>query len=118
MNKIITNEYGNIEIAKDTIATIASTLATDCYGLAGMASQNLKDGISGLLGREASRKGVEVSIKDGSITIEVYIIVMYGVRIFEVAGNVREKIKHGVESMLGIKVDKVNVTVHGVKVIN
>ena len=46
----------------------------------------------------------------------LYIIVEYGVSIAAVAKNVIESVKYRVETMVGIKVDKVNVTVEGIRV--
>ena len=48
-----TTDLGNIDISTDVIATICGGAATECYGVVGMASQNiLKDGIAEILKKE------------------------------------------------------------------
>jgi uncharacterized alkaline shock family protein YloU len=46
----------------------------------------------------------------------MYVIMLYGVKISEVAGNVQQQVKHSLENMLGISVDKINIYVQGIKV--
>lgn len=119
MGKIVENEMGKIEITKEVIATLAGISAIECYGLVGMASRKMKDGISELLGRENLSKGVEVTVEeDGDLIIDLYIIVGYGTKISEVASNVISKVKYTLEEKLGITVKKVNVNVQGVRIGN
>ena len=46
MGKVITNETGRIIISKEVIATLAGIAAMECYGIVGMASQKIKDGMA------------------------------------------------------------------------
>ena len=55
-------------------------------------------------------------IKKTIASIEINIIVRYGVNIREVGKNIQEKVKEEVENMTGNKVDRVVVNVQGVKV--
>lgn len=116
MRNIIENEYGKIEISKEVIATLAGNAAMDCYGLVGMASRKMSDGINELFGRENLGKGVEVNLTDNTLTIDLYIIVQYGTKINEVANNVIDKISFNLKHSLGFSPDKINVIVHGVRV--
>lgn len=112
------SEIGNVSISEEVIATIAGAAATECYGLVGMASIKLKDGIAQLLGREDIKKGVEVSINGDEVVLNIYIVVGYGVNIAEVARNVMEKVKYNVEKQTGLRVKNVHVNVQGVKVVS
>lgn len=112
------NDIGSVNISEEVLATIAGAAATECYGLVGMASTKLKDGIAQLLGREDLKKGVEVSIRGEEVLLNLYIIVGYGVNIAEVARNVIERVKYSIETQTGLKVQHINVNVQGVKVIN
>ena len=107
---------GSIEISQDVICAIAGLAATTCYGLVGMASRTLQDGIAELLGKENLSKGIEVEIKDNSIKLKLFIIVEYGIRITEVARNVFEKVKFAVEKATGMTVEDVGIIVQGVRV--
>lgn len=110
-------ELGSIDIAKDVIATIAGSVAVECYGIAGMASQKqIKDGLSELLGRENFQRGVVIRQEGEYLHIDLYIIVSYGTKISEVAFHVQKKVKEEVQKLLGIDIDSVNVFVQGVRV--
>ena len=110
------NGLGRIEISESVIAIIAGTAASECYGLVGMASRNVQDGISELLGWENLERGVQVYLHEGAVEIELHIVVEYGVKISEVAHNVMEQVKYAVENSCGLEVLKVNVHVEGVRV--
>jgi uncharacterized alkaline shock family protein YloU len=115
----ITTPLGQIQITDEVIATIAGVAAMDCYGLVGMASRSqIKDGITELLGRENLAKGVEVRTERGEIVIDMYIIVGYGTKISEVAHNVQSKVKYTLDQLLGLKVNRVNIYVQGVRLVN
>jgi len=88
----------------------------ECYGVVGMVSRRVKDGLSELLGRDNLKKGVEVEIKDNKVNIELYIMVQYGTKISEVAHNVMDKVKYTLENYLGLKNTNVKVIVQSVKV--
>lgn len=118
MTNAMHTQFGKITISKEVIATIAGYAATECYGLVGMASQKLQDGIFELLGREATGKGIQVNINDQQVSIDVYIVVGYGTKINEIAHNVMEKVHYTVQKLTGIPIDKVNIIVQGVKVVD
>ncbi|HOP69337.1 MAG TPA: Asp23/Gls24 family envelope stress response protein [Bacillota bacterium] len=113
---VITNELGKIIFAEDFLAELASQAAVECYGLVGMASRKLKDGIAELLRRENYSRGVKISIVNQELVIDLFVIVSYGTRIPEVASNVMEKVKFAVESTTGLSVAQVNVNVQGIQV--
>lgn len=115
MKNIIRNSLGEIQISKEVIATIAGNAAMECYGLVGMASRKISDGITELLGRENIGRGVEVKIGEDELTVDLYIIVQYGTKIHEVANNVIEKVNFVLKNTLGFQPDKINVIVHGVR---
>lgn len=112
-------EYGQIDISNEVIATIAGGAAVDCYGIVGMASKNqLKDGLSEILGKENFKKGVLVRHENDEVHIDMYIIVSYGTKISEVAHNVQTKVKYTLDQTLGLAVDSINIYVQGVRVTN
>jgi uncharacterized alkaline shock family protein YloU len=113
-----TTEYGKIFVTDEVIALLAGSAALDCYGLVGMASRNqLKDGISELLRMENLRRGVEIRRDtDGTLAIDLYIIVSYGTKISVVAHNVQTKVKYVLNEVVGLQVETVNIYVQGVRV--
>jgi uncharacterized alkaline shock family protein YloU len=108
---------GQIDISPSTIATIATRSVHQCYGVVGMASRNLVDGIAHLLTRDAHR-GIDVSFEDEAIIIDVYVIVAYGTRILTVAQSIQNTVKFHVEKALGRPVRAVNVYVQGLRISN
>lgn len=116
MDKEVSNQYGRLVLSEEVIATIAGVAAMECYGIVGMASRRVADGLAELLGKENLSKGVDVTLDGNKVTITLNVIVGYGVRISEVARNVIDKVKYTVESATGLSVVRVNINVQGVKV--
>lgn len=111
--------YGQINISTDVIAIIAGGAAIDCYGIVGMASKNqIKDGISDILGKENFSRGVIVRQENDEVHIDMYIIVSYGTKISEIAHNVQTKVKYILNQTVGILIDSINIYVQGVRVLN
>jgi uncharacterized alkaline shock family protein YloU len=112
------DSYGKIDISPLAVSTIASHAINQCYGVVGMASKNLADGLSQLLSRD-SHKGIDVHFdEDGSILIDVYVIVEYGTRIRVVAESIQNTVKFHVEKAIGLPVRAVNIYVHGLRLSN
>ena len=115
MTAKIMNEYGCIEIDKLAIAQVAYRAAMESYGLVGLASKT--KGIVELLKGENATKGIKVEeTEDNAVEIEVSVIMQYGVNISTVANNMIDKIKYTVEKLVGIKVNKIDINVQGIRV--
>lgn len=112
------NEMGKIVVDEDVLAKYAGSAAVECFGVVGMASVSMKDGIVQLLKRDNIRHGVEVKIEENKLYIEMHIIVAYGVSIMTVAENLVDNVKYKVEEFTGMEVGKIVVCVEGVKVVN
>lgn len=111
-------QHGVIEIDNDVIATIVGGAATDNYGVVGMASQNpLRDGINQVLNGDNFSKGVVVRQTGTGISVEVHVIVGYGMKISEISKSVQSRVKNDLNVMLGIVANEVNVTVQGVRLL-
>jgi uncharacterized alkaline shock family protein YloU len=111
------NPIGSIDISPTTVATIATRAVHQCYGVVGMSSKNLVNGIANLLTRDA-RRGIEVSYDDDGIVIDVYVIVEYGTRIRIVAQSIQNTVRFHVEKALDTPVKAVNVYVQGLRISN
>ncbi|MDU1538811.1 Protein of uncharacterised function (DUF322) [uncultured Clostridium sp.] len=115
MSAKINNEFGTIEIDKQVIAQIAYKAAMESYGLVGLAHKS--KGIVELLKGENATKGVSVQeLEDGTIAIELYVIMQYGTNISTVANNIIDKVKYTLEKMTAIKVSRIDVNVQGIRV--
>ncbi len=116
MNGHIENQYGNVHIDNDVIAKYAGAIAVECFGIVGMASINMKDGIVKLLKRESLTHGVNVGVNNDKLTIDFHVIVAYGVSIATVAENLVHTVKYKIEEFTGMKVGRINVYVEGVRI--
>ncbi|MGM0438291.1 MAG: Asp23/Gls24 family envelope stress response protein [Bacillota bacterium] len=116
MEKEWSNELGRVIISQEVIETVSGLAAMECYGLVGMSSHNMQDGIADLLGWENISKGIEVDLKDDKVKLELNIIVEYGTNIQEVAHNVMNRVKYVIEEKVGIHVEEININIQGVRV--
>ena len=55
------NNLGSIVIDSNVVATYAGSVAVECFGIVGMASVSMKDGLVRLLGREHLGRGINVA---------------------------------------------------------
>lgn len=110
------SDFGMVSIDDGVIATIAGLSAMECYGIVGMASKNATEGFFELVKWENLSKGVKVYTKENNIVIDLHVILQYGVKISVVANNIIEKVKYNVENLTGLKVEKINVYVQGIRV--
>ncbi len=112
------NALGSIVIDTKVIANYAGSTAVECFGIVGMASVNMKDGLVSLLKRENLEKGINVKVADNKITLEFHVIVSYGVSISAVSNNLIESVKYKLEAFTGMEVEKITIYVEGVRVID
>jgi uncharacterized alkaline shock family protein YloU len=106
---------GRIEVSPAAVATIANHAVLNSYGVVGMASRNLANGLALVL-RPESKRGVQVHIDGAEITIDLYVVIEYGVRIATVARNIMSSVKFSVEKAMGVPVVSVNVHVQGLHI--
>jgi uncharacterized alkaline shock family protein YloU len=90
----------------------------ECFGIVGMASVSMKDGLVHLLKKDSITRGINVSLEDNELTIDFHVIVSYGVSILAVYNNLTDSVKYHVEEFTGIRVKKINMYVEGVRVID
>ena len=113
------NQYGTILVDENVIATYAGSVAVECFGIVGMAAVNVKDGLVKLLKKEHITHGIEVVVSGtNEITIYFHVIIAYGVGITTVCDNLIETVRYKVEQFTGMKIDKINIHVEGVRVID
>ena len=109
---------GNIIIENEVIARYAGLSAVECFGIVGMAAVSVKDGLVKLLKGASITKGVNVVVTENRLTIDFHIIVAYGVSISAVTENLMSTVQYKVEEFTGMEVDKINIFVEGVRVLD
>ena len=114
----LNNELGSVVIDEDVLGKYAGSAAVGCFGVVGMASVNMKDGIVKLLRKDNLRHGVNISMDEDKLRVELHIIVAFGVSILAVAENLVDTVRYNLEEFTGLEVGKIVVCVEGVRVVD
>lgn len=107
-------DMGIVKISDEVVAVIAGLACSEVKGIVGISS-GIVGGITQILsGKKNLSKGVKVNVGENDATIDIFIVVEYGVKIPEVAGEVQSSVKKAVESMTGLSVSAINIFVQNV----
>lgn len=110
----LSSELGRITISSDAIAHIVGETARECYGVVGMAARGPVDKL--LAKRERVTRGIEITRDDGDgVTIELYVVVEYGLNLAEVASSVLNRVAYEVGRLTGLPVRAVEVHIEDVR---
>ena len=110
---------GKIVVHNEVIAQYAGGVAVECFGIVGMAGVSVKDGLVKLLKMDSITRGITVTLnKNNKLILDFHVIVAYGVSILAVADNLISNVKYKVEEFTGIEIEKINIYVDGVRVID
>ncbi|MBE5875322.1 MAG: Asp23/Gls24 family envelope stress response protein [Lachnospiraceae bacterium] len=118
MNGSMNTQLGNIMIDPEAIAQYAGSVAVECFGIVGMASVNVKDGLVKLLKKDSITHGIAVNIVNNKLILDFHVIVAYGVSIVTVSDNLISNVKYKVEHFTGLEIENINIFVEGVRVID
>ncbi len=108
-------ESDSVRIAAEVIGILAGIAASEVPGIAGM-SGGLVGGIAEKLGRRDLAKGIRVHQEGERVKLDVNIIVEHGVKISEVARELRKTVRDSVEQTTGLNVVAINVHVLGLHI--
>ncbi len=104
---------GKIVFAEDVVATIATLAAAEVEGVYGMSGSAF-EGLGEKLGKKNYTKGIKVEVGSVECAVDMNIIVRYGFKIQEVCRNVQNAVKNAIETMTGLKVVQVNISVNSI----
>ena len=90
----IKTDVGTIYISEDVLLKVVGYAALECYGIVAMSSKRAKDGIVEWLGRENLSKGVQIRMVEDQLSVDLYIVVEYGVSVAEVCKTIVEVVKY------------------------
>ena len=111
------NDNGSINISTSVYTDIVGTAASNCCGVKGMAARSVKDGVYRLLRKESVGKGVHITFhEDGSISIDLHIMVDHGVNMSALGASIIEQVQYHVTKSTGTEVRAVNVYVDSMMV--
>ena len=116
---VVNTHMGNISIDNEVIAQYAGAVAMECFGIVGMANVNVKDGLVSLLKLDSMTRGINVTLdQNNKLKLDFHVIVAYGVSISAVSENLIDTVKYKVEEFTGLEIEKINIYVEGVRVID
>lgn len=106
------NEFGSIHVSNSVFTKIAGNAATKCFGVKGMAIRSMSDGLVHLLRRESVSKGVLVTPdEDGSISIDLHIMVDQGVNIPVLGDSIVSEVRYVVSQQTDTQIKNINIYV-------
>ncbi|MFN2627640.1 MAG: Asp23/Gls24 family envelope stress response protein [Gaiellaceae bacterium] len=103
---------GRITISSQAVGQIVSQTAAECYGVVGMSGRRL---VGRLLARGRERQGIEIGGNDTGVTINLFVVVEYGLNLAQVAATVRSRVAYEVERLTGLTVGAVEVHIQDVR---
>lgn len=114
--ELMEEKKDTLKISDEVVAVITGVAASETDGVFSVGTGSFASGWTELLGgKKNSAKGIRVVMGEGTVSIEIQLVVKYGVRITDVASSVQENVKNAVEEMTGFTVEKVDVKVVGIK---
>ena len=106
---------GTISFSNEVISTIVGLAAAEIDGVASM-SGGIVDGITEFMGKKNISKGIKVEVGKEEVAVDIAVIVKYGCKITDVCKNIQQAIINAVETMTGLKVVEINISVVGIDV--
>ena len=103
---------GNVKISEDVVASIVTIAANEVEGVTVTSASALD--FAERWGKKGMGRGVRFVFEEGVGDVELCVQMAYGVKIPQTALKVQQKIKMAVESMTGLTVRNIRVTVSGV----
>jgi uncharacterized alkaline shock family protein YloU len=107
-----TESPGVARVARQVLLTIVINTALQVPGVVRMAQAT--DQWSRFLEREVPRQGVSLTIKNNTVSADLYIVVASGARVVDVGSAIQEEVAAAIEHMVGMQVQEVNVYVQDV----
>jgi uncharacterized alkaline shock family protein YloU len=103
----LSSPLGRITISSDAIAQIVAETARECYGVVAMAGRKWLP--------ERPTRGIEIGANGGGVTIDLHVVVEYGLNLAEVASTIRNRVGYEVVRLTGLPVRAVEVHIDDVR---
>ena len=107
---------GKINLSETYLSKLIGNEVVSCFGVVGMVPSNSKQKIFSKFSKEEQADtGIKVYGNSDNLSIEIHIVVVFGMNISAIAQSITEKVKYVVKEATGIEVKKVTVKVDGIK---
>ncbi|ASK63237.1 Asp23/Gls24 family envelope stress response protein [Virgibacillus phasianinus] len=108
------SSLGTVEIAPEVIEIITGIASSEVEGISSMRG-NFASGVVERFGKKSLSKGVKVELTEAGITIDLYVVLDFGVTIPKVAQELQTNIRQTLKSMTALEISEVNVHVVGIQ---
>jgi uncharacterized alkaline shock family protein YloU len=98
-------------IAPDVLLTIVSLAALDVEGVAGVAP--VPGGFDQLF-RRGNNDGVQITIEDGVVYVELYLILKHDANVREVSRTVQKQVARSISETVGMEAGHVNIHIEDI----
>ena len=109
------NDFGNIMVNDNVIASLVRKAALSVPGVSRLAGSSLIDNIAEFVGSSRGRSIGITKNETESVELEVKINMLFGYKLREVAEAVQRAVIENVEKTTGMSVAKVNVVVQKIE---
>lgn len=107
-------DLGSVQVHKKVFAEIISSAVDGVDGVC-LIQKNLGNKLSEMLGQK-DFPGINIRVDDGhDVTLELQIIVRYGMNIPDAARQVQETVKSAIDKTLDINLKDININVQGIE---
>ncbi len=110
--KVLQADEGNVSYKRNVVLSIVNLATQEINGIAGLSNEGV--GTFKKIFDKNYHKGVIIEFIDNSVYVDVYVNVLFGYSVRDVAFRVQENVKSSIESMTDFKAEAVNVHVMGV----
>ena len=107
-------EIGEVKISEDVISVVAGLAVTEVEGVS--VANSIADGIVEKFVKKNYGKGIRVELMDKEVSVDVHVVVAYGIKIPDAAWQLQEIIKKNIENMTDLTVTKVNIFVESISI--
>jgi uncharacterized alkaline shock family protein YloU len=106
-------EHGSTRIGDGVVSKIAGMAAGEVEGvyMGGGASRTAGGVLESVTGSDSQKRGVSVEVGRTEAAIDLTMGIEYGRNILDLVGQVRNRITQRVESLTGLRITELNVTV-------
>ena len=106
------NSKGKVSCNRDILLSIVSLATKEINGVSCLCA-NFGNGLKKLFSNNYT-EGIKITDVGENIIVDIYINILFGFSVSDVAFRVQENVKNGLVSMIDVKIDSINVHVLGV----
>lgn len=102
---------GKTTFTPDVLITIARMAALDVEGVRRMAP--VSGGVNRIF-RRGDSDGVRISVEDGIVNLDLYVILDHNLNIREVSRNIQNHVARAIQEMVGMEVGHINIHIEDI----